>query len=131
MPKLISIFLLLSYFNVAFGVGLDIHYCGNKIAEVRLVGLGRVHCHCPKKANCKDCCNEKIKLCQIDSQKVQPAVAFHTPIVIIKSRTFTSDLIYESNPYGLKEWNTFRYCHPKAKWRPLAPLYVLNEVYRL
>jgi hypothetical protein len=73
LKKIVSIFLLLLYVNAAFGIGLACHYCGERLVNVKLLGLGHEACKCTTGQMNRGCCQDKTFFCKTDQHKIQAA----------------------------------------------------------
>ena len=93
MKKFLAVVLTFFYLTVISGVTLHLHYCGGKIASVRMV-LSEVHtCTCGSKAMKKGCCKNESLSVKIDvDQKCSsvvslPSDSFNTVIAPLLSPT--------------------------------------------
>lgn len=68
-----SIFLLVVYFNTAFAVGIDYHYCQGKVANVKLKLFGKAECKDAAREVPMGCCKNETKYCQTDDHQAQVA----------------------------------------------------------
>jgi hypothetical protein len=87
LKKILSIFLLLLYVNAAFGIGLDCHYCGEKLVKVKLHGFGHEACKCTTGQMSQGCCHDKTIACKTDQHKLL-APATTAPFLLTEYNAF-------------------------------------------
>ncbi len=125
MKRVIAILLIVFYLVPAIGITVNKHYCGGKLASVKIV-FGDTHsCPCGSKPMKKDCCKDKTGFLQQKNdagktfqfvfktapQKISPfAVA---QVVTLPSAQF---IITAADYY-----------HP-LPYKPKAPIYLLDRV---
>src|SRR4030095_5310469 len=129
VKQLISILFLLIYVNVAFGISVDCHYCGGKLANLKICGVS-VKESCPMKSMPLDCCKEKSHYCKTDSHKT-PAVANVTapetslkiPVFLIDSYNWSLVTAAQS----VRNYLRSRDINQQAD----CPLFISNRVFRI
>ena len=130
MRKLISILLLISYFNTAFAVGIDIHFCSGQIADVKLAGFGRAHCDCPEGSMPKGCCKNETHFCKTDDHKGQ-AAAVASAKYLIKIPVLLPDYISPLPIMNFEKDNSLTNNSRRSNFKHSLPLFILNEIYRI
>lgn len=73
MKKILSIFSLLLYINVALGTGVYCQFCNGKLINAGIVGFGSGNCNCKCSTDQQDmgCCKSETSFCKSDTHKVQ------------------------------------------------------------
>ena len=130
MKQLISILFLLIYANVAFGISVDCHYCGGKLANLRICGVS-VKESCPMKSMPSDCCKEKSHYCKTDSHTTLPVAANVTvpepslkiPVCLIHS--YDPSLVTIDQP--IRDYFPPGYIDQQLD----CPLFISNRVFRI
>ena len=130
MRKFISILLLVSYFDTAFAVGIDIHFCSGRIADVKLAGFGRAHRDCPEGSMPKGCCKNETHFCKTDDHKGQ-AAAVASAKYFIKIPVLLPDYISPLPIMNFEKDNSLTNNSRRSKFKPSLPLFILNEIYRI
>jgi hypothetical protein len=131
MRKLVSILLLIIYFDTALAVGIDIHFCRGQIADVKLVGFGHAHCDCPKGSMPKDCCKNGFRFCKTDNHKASAVAGVKVPETFIKTPVSLSDYTSPLPVINFEKDNSAIYNHCRFKYKPTYPLFILNNVFRI
>ena len=67
MKRLITFLILIMYSVTTFGVGLQFHYCGNKVSSVQVIFTDEHSCSCGKGEMKPDCCKNEIKYFKVKS----------------------------------------------------------------
>lgn len=67
MKRLITFLILIMYSVTTFGVGLQFHYCGNKVSSVQVIFTDEHSCSCGKGEMKPDCCKNEIKFFKVKS----------------------------------------------------------------
>ena len=129
MQKLTSILLLISYFNTALAVGIDIHFCGGQIADIKIIGFGHAHCNFPKGSMPKNCCKNEFLFCKSDNHKAPAVTAVIAPGTFIKAPVRLPDYISPLPVIDFEKDNNTIYNHCRFKYKPNYPLFILNEVF--
>lgn len=70
MKKMLSLFFTFLYLNTAFGVGIDVHFCGKGMADITIAGPGHGHCDCPPGSMPPGCCQHVVRYCKTDNHKI-------------------------------------------------------------
>lgn len=131
MQKFVSILFLIIYFNTAMVVGVDVHFCGGHVADVKLAGFGHAECNCPKGSMPEGCCKSELHFFKTDNHKNLVAVTVVVPEMFIKTPVILPDFI---SPLPLVDFTKISdvICdHPRSKYKPACPLFILNSVYRI
>lgn len=131
MKRIIALLFYLIYLNTAFGVGIDMHFCGDRVANITVVGMGHGHCNCLPGEMPAGCCRDVVCYCKTDHHQL-PAISvlsveaypIQAPALLPNyiSAFFTGDRFEEPDPDP--------YYHSSAYPLP-ADLCVLYRVFRL
>ena len=77
MRRLITLLLLIIYFNVAWGSAFEMHYCCGHFSDISLVIFNNhKYEKCKTKNSLPDCCKDKSLLVKTDNHKTQGIIAF-------------------------------------------------------
>ena len=131
MRKLISLLLLFSYVNTALAVGVDVHFCGGHVTDIKLLGFGQAHCDCPEGSMPKGCCRNEFHLCKKDNHKGQAVAVVMDPESFIQVSFILPDYISPLPGMNLGIENSQTKNYNGIKFRPSWPLFILNENYRI
>ena len=131
MRKFISIFLLISYFDTALAVGVDMHFCGGQVADIKLAGFGQAHCDCTEGSMPKGCCRNEFHFCKTDNHKGQVFAAVFASKSRIKSSVLIPDFISLLPFVYFEKGNSQTTNFNSIKFRPSWPLFILNKNFRL
>lgn len=131
MKKLISIIFTLIYFNTAFGVGVDIHYCGGNIADITIVGLGHAHCNCPAESMPPGCCKNVACFCKTDNHKIPAITAVGNVKYLVHTPIFFPDYISPMLSTNISEPGAFAWNHSTINCDDPDDLFILYKVFRI
>ena len=71
MKKTSAILFLLLYFNTAFAIGIDCHYCEGRLANVTFKIFGKAECKFLPRQVHMGCCRNETIYCQTDDHQLQ------------------------------------------------------------
>ena len=131
MRRFLSILLLFSYFDTAFAVGIDVHFCGGQMVDVKLIALGQAKCDWPENNMSKNCCGNEFRFCKTDNHKRQIVIVVLAPEAPIKVLFLFSDYISPLTVVRIEKANSQIDNYNRLKFRYTWPLFILNEIYRI
>jgi hypothetical protein len=125
MKKAVSIFFIVFYFILTVGMTISTHFCGGRIASVRMLPFipKENHCGCDGTAAPDDCCKTEIKTVQLNDEQIavqvnQPS----SPQTAVTLWTETSIEIVLSS-------HAVREVIPASSPPDSPPLYILHSVF--
>ena len=115
--------------NVGFGASVDCHYCGGKLADLKICGIV-VKSHCPMKSMHSGCCKNKVHFCKTDNHKTPADAVVMTPETSLKTPVFLIDsyvlsLVTIGQP--IKDYFPPGYINRQLD----CPLFISNRVFRI
>lgn len=131
MKKILSILFLLVYINTAFGVGIDLHFCGGQMVDFKLAGFGQAHCSCPKGSMPTDCCKNELHFSQTDNHKVQADATIVAKVNFIQLPAVFHNYLCPLEEADIVQINNVFYNQCRFKYKPAHPLFILNAVFRI
>ena len=129
MKRVISILFLLVYLDVGFGTTIDYHYCGGKLVDLKICGIG-LKDGCPMKSMHASCCKHGVHFCNAGNHK-SPTVA-----TVPTAGTSLTIPVFLIDPYSFSigtrgESNTDLFHLDKIHRPSNCPLFVSNMVFRI
>jgi hypothetical protein len=127
MKKLLAIFFLIVYANIAFGVAINYHYCGGHLAKISILNFGSQEgCGCAPENMPKDCCKDRMNYAKADNHKsIQQATVSQKSFLLIHKlfpvENYTQSLTLARNNYN--SHSVKRSCS--------QPIYLLDQVFRI
>jgi len=69
LKRFVTILFLLLYINIAFGVGIDCHFCNGELVSTTLYGFGEDSCKCTCGEMSLNCCKTVTAFYKTDSHQ--------------------------------------------------------------
>ena len=127
VKKLVTIFSLLIYANIAFGITIDYHYCNKSLAGVSLLNFGgHSGCDCDSKGVCKGCCKDKVRSLKADNHQ-----ATHSFTIANFSSFYIEPNAEKSQSAGPVFYNNSTCIIGSLKRCCPVPIYLLDNVFRI
>lgn len=87
MKKCIALILSLIYLTTSSGMVMNVQYCFEKIASVKIEGFGKDKCCCTKSPKKAGCCSNELKVVKVDVSNAASSVdyKFEAPVLFLNT----------------------------------------------
>lgn len=128
MKKCIALILSLIYLSTSSGIVMNVQYCFEEIASVKIQGFGKDKCCCTNSSDKSGCCSNELKVFKVDVSHVPSTADFNigAPFYFIKPLSF-----FNVSPVLLCPVKLLQSSDNSPPLAAAIPIYIKNCVFRI
>jgi hypothetical protein len=128
MKKCIALILSLIYLSASSGMVMNVQYCFEKVASIKIDGIGEDKWCCTNSSKKSDCCSNELMGVKVDASHAPASTDFNLEAPV---QFYNSSTSYSLSPVLLSDVEPLQSSDNSPPFAAATPIYIKNCVFRI